>query len=165
MLFLLYNRKNDKIHANYGKIVNDMYKAFDVKKSDQFVPFEMNKILLADDDILCNMTLKCMIEKNGKYQVNSFYNGLSLCNFYEEEYIDIYAIILDIEMPERNGIETAKWIRNYEYNKQRRQIPIIGMTGHNTKDVKNACINAGMNIVLIKPIKSIEVLKTLDDFS
>jgi CheY-like chemotaxis protein len=113
------------------------------------------RILLADDEVLSNTALRVMIEEGGKYQVNPFFNGLDLCKFYEEQN-DVSAVILDLEMPERNGIETAKWIRdytllNYELDEHKRRVPIIGITGHESEEIKAACINAGMDKVLSKP--------------
>ena len=64
-------------------------------------------------------------------------------------------------MPERNGVETAMWIRNYEAQKQKHNVPIIGLTGHESADVKEDCLNAGMNLVLTKPIKRIDALNTI----
>ena len=58
---------------------------------------------MADDDPFSNKMLRTIIEDTGLYQVNPFYNGLDLCNFYEEQGEIISLIILDIEMPERNG--------------------------------------------------------------
>jgi len=103
-----------------------------------------------------------MIEEDSKYQVNSFFNGLELCNHYEEQREDVSAIILDLEMPERNGIETAQWIRNYECSMQGQRVPIIGLTGHKKEAVNKRCLNAGMDVVLCKPIKKTEALKTLN---
>ncbi len=71
-------------------------------------------------------------------------------------------MVLDVEMPERNGPATAAWIRNYELTKQRRNVPIIGLTGHDSADIKEMCISAGMNQVLTKPIKKADALSVLD---
>jgi len=120
---------------------------------------------LADDDVLSNTALRAIIEAGGNYQVTPFFNGLELCKFYEEQGDDIAAILLDLEMPERNGIETAKWIRNYELNERRRRVPIIVTTGHESEEIKSMCIKAGVNQILTKPINKKEVLKVLKDLT
>ena len=120
------------------------------------------RILLADDEVLSNTALRAMIEEGGKYQVSYFFNGLDLCNSYEEQ-DDVGAVMLDFEMPHRNGIETAKWIRNYELSENKKRVPIIGITGHESNDVRTACINAGMDKVLSKPIYKKEILKVLNE--
>ena len=64
-------------------------------------------------------------------------------------------------MPERNGPETAKWIRNFEFEKHMKKVPIIALTGHESEDIKLKCFNAGMDLILTKPIKKSEVLSAL----
>lgn len=119
-------------------------------------------MFIADDDVFSNTTLRNMIETEAKYQVTSFFNGLELCNHYEEQRDHVSAFILDFEMPERNGVETAQWIRNYECSLQGVRTAIIGLTGHENEEVKKKCVNAGMDVVLSKPIKKVEILKLLD---
>lgn len=77
---------------------------------------------------------------------------------------EISLIILDVEMPERNGIETARWIRNFEAQKQRKNIPILGLTGHESESVKQECLNSGMNRVLSKPIKRTDALNIIKEY-
>ena len=74
---------------------------------------------------------------------------------------DTSLVILDVEMPERNGIETAEWIRQFEKKKHKRNVLIIGMTGHDDEETKQACIQSGMNQVLTKPISRNTVLEVL----
>lgn len=143
-------------------MVENLFNSFNVKKSDQFVPGKIRKVFIADDDIFSNALLRNMIESDTKYQVFSFFNGLELCNYYEEREKDVSAIILDIEMPERNGIEAAQWIRNYECSIQAPRMPIIGLTGHDNDIINNRCFNAGMDAVLCKPINKAVVINTLN---
>jgi len=145
----------------YKKIVESLFTSYNVKQSDQFNPYKIHKILIADDDVFCNTMLRNMIEEDAKYQVNSFFNGLELCNYYEEQGNYVSVIILDFEMPRRNGLETAMWIRKHECSMQMPRKPIIGLTGHDSEEIKNTCMNAGMDIILSKPIKKVEVLNTL----
>ena len=68
-------------------------------------------------------------------------------------------------MPERDGIESAECIRQFEKSKHKRNVPIIGMSGHESEMVKQQCLKAGMNIVWAKPISRqdvIDVLKKLN---
>ncbi len=70
-------------------------------------------------------------------------------------------MILDLEMPERNGMDTAIWIRDCEKLRHRRNVPIIGLTGHESEEIKRMCIDSGMNIVLTKPIMKADVIAVL----
>ena len=67
-------------------------------------------------------------------------------------------------MPERNGIETAEWIRNFEVIKQKRSVPIMGLTGHESASIKEICMTAGMNKVLTKPISRVDALNAVKAF-
>ena len=102
-----------------------------------------------------------IIEDQGQYEVNPFNDGLELCNFYEDQGYDTSLIILDLEMPKRDGPESAKWIRNHEMSKQKKRVPIIGLTGHESIEMKNKCLEAGMDKVLSKPISKADILNTI----
>ncbi len=65
-------------------------------------------------------------------------------------------------MPERNGAETARWIRHYEEEHGLRRLPIIGITGYESEDVKKLCIDSGMDNVMTKPVKRAELMSVLD---
>ncbi len=58
-------------------------------------------------------------------------------------------------------MDTAIWIRDCEKLKRRRNVPIIGLTGHESEEIKRMCLNSGMNIVLSKPIVKADVLAVL----
>ena len=75
--------------------------------------------------------------------------------------MELLAGIIDLEMPERNGLETAKWIRDFERNKKRKPLPLLCLTGHNSEDTKRMCIEYGMNEVFSKPIKKADILAFL----
>lgn len=146
--------------AYYDKILGELCNKYNVKEHDHFNPYKVTRILLADDEILSNTALRAMLEEEGKCQVTPFFNGLDLCKYYEEQE-DVSAVILDLEMPERNGAETARWIRSYEDARGARRVPILGITGHESEEIEMMCINAGMDKVLSKPINKREVLETL----
>ena len=67
-------------------------------------------------------------------------------------------------MPELNGIDAASQIRTYENAKKRKRVPIIGLTGHESEDIKKMCIQAGMDAVLEKPIKKQEIIDILKNY-
>lgn len=47
-------------------------------------------------------------------------------------------VFLDVEMPDRNGIDTAIWIRDCEKLKHLSSVPIIGLTGHENEEIKKS---------------------------
>ncbi len=60
------------------------------------------------------------------------------------------AILMDVQMPELDGVEATRRIRAGEG--EQRWIPIIGLTAHTGAAVRKRCLDAGMNAVLHKPI-------------
>lgn len=73
-------------------------------------------------------------------------------------------VILDVDMPGRNGMETAAWIRQFESEGSGKHVPIIGLTGYEGKDVERECKEAGMDQVMKKPIKRAELVEMLETF-
>jgi CheY-like chemotaxis protein/two-component sensor histidine kinase len=59
------------------------------------------------------------------------------------------AILMDVQMPEIDGIEATRRIRTSE---RRYRIPIIGLTAHTGSVVRKRCLDAGMDLVLHKPV-------------
>ena len=61
-------------------------------------------------------------------------------------------ILTDIGLPGISGIEFAKLLRQYEKDKNKNPVPIVAVTGHG-QTVQKECIEAGINHIIIKPIK------------
>ncbi|HEX3996633.1 MAG TPA: response regulator, partial [Acetobacteraceae bacterium] len=59
------------------------------------------------------------------------------------------AILMDVQMPEIDGIEATRRIRTGE---RRYRIPVIGLTAHTGSIVRKRCLDAGMDLVLHKPV-------------
>ena len=70
-------------------------------------------------------------------------------------------ILMDIMMPQMNGYEATKAIRNLSSRPDGRSIPIIAMTANAFAEDMQASLDAGMNGHLSKPIVMDEVIKTI----
>jgi CheY-like chemotaxis protein len=71
------------------------------------------------------------------------------------------AILMDVQMPEMNGIEATAAIRRSERGAGR-HVPIIAMTAHAMKGDREQCLQCGMDAYLSKPIRSQELLEALE---
>ncbi len=77
---------------------------------------------------------------------------------YEERCEDIKAVILDLTMPEMDGIEAARSMRNHEKTVNRPRVPIVCLTGHDDPAVVKECTEAGIDAVVAKPIQKQRLL-------
>lgn len=116
--------------------------------------------LIVDDIFMNRLLLKEIIsELCNSYKEAK--NGKEAIDIIHEENIDI--ILMDIEMPVMNGVETTKYIRNqmpYPKNK----LPIIALTAHNPDDFFDDYNNAGFDKLLTKPYSFKKILDTISSF-
>jgi len=72
-------------------------------------------------------------------------------------------ILMDINMPEQDGLDAARWIRE-EQNLNNRDILIFALTSFSSREHTKEIIHAGMNEHLTKPLNSEELRKLLDKY-
>ena len=135
--------------------VNVKKPATSVDKKDQQL-----KILLAEDNPINQKVAKMHLEKFG-HKVETALNGKIALDMYTRNNYDL--IFMDVQMPEMDGIESTKRIREFENDvKAKKPIEIIALTANAMKGDKEACINAGMNDYMSKPFKPAELKSILD---
>lgn len=106
------------------------------------------RILLAEDNPV-NLKLATLILTKAGYQVDSVGNGKEAVEQFTSAPQNIDLILMDIQMPEMDGLEATKQIRNRGFN----TVPIVAMTANAMKGDREICIDAGMNDYITKPIK------------
>ncbi len=67
-------------------------------------------------------------------------------------------------MPEMDGLEATRFIRNPESKIQNRNIPIIAMTARAMKGDKEECLEAGMNDYITKPINVDDLYQIIEKY-
>lgn len=77
-------------------------------------------------------------------------DGFQALRLMEQQSFDL--LLLDIRMPEIDGIEVARRVRRRERKRQEASVPIIAITAEADKATREACIKAGINEVLAKPV-------------
>lgn len=106
----------------------------------------MKRILIAEDDAqLCKVVVR-QLKRLGYDPVVASNGHEAVTRLIENGFT---MILMDIAMPEVDGFEATKRIREFEQNKGRKRIPIVAMTGQATK---SECIKAGMDDFLEKPV-------------
>jgi CheY-like chemotaxis protein len=106
------------------------------------------RILLAEDNVV-NQTFAIAILKKMGHQVALAVNGAEAVSKWSEGEFDL--IIMDVQMPEMDGFEVTKRIREQE-RISGAHIPIIAMTAHAMSGDSKLCIDAGMDEYVSKPV-------------
>lgn len=111
------------------------------------------RILIADDESLRVMSLKGQLESIGHKVVAEAANGKEAMGLARELKPDL--AILDIKMPEMDGIEAAKAIT------QERPIPIILLTAFSEKELAERAAEANVSAYLMKPVSENDLLPAI----
>ncbi|MEQ8748490.1 MAG: response regulator, partial [Amphiplicatus sp.] len=106
-------------------------------------------VLVAEDNTVNQMVIRAMLEKLGA-AVRVAADGRAVVDEYDETQPDI--ILMDISMPDVDGVQATAMIRARE-EKSGRRTPIIGVTAHALREDRQRCLDAGMDDYLPKPVR------------
>ena len=115
-------------------------------------------ILIAEDERINRLALKRILEKSG-YKILEAENGLEALKILENENPDL--ILMDIQMPEMDGIEASKLIRDRERFGDKSDIPIIALTAYTMPEDREKIAAAGLNDYISKPINMDYLVKSI----
>ncbi len=115
------------------------------------------RILLAEDNAINQRLAVRVLEKAG-HSVTAVDTGKKAVAFCTEHQFDV--VLMDIHMPEMDGIEATRQIRLLEKHTGE-HLPIIAMTASAMKEDRESCLSAGMDAYMSKPICTDELLATL----
>lgn len=114
------------------------------------------KVLIAEDNIVNQLLLRIYMSKlEWEYAIVD--NGLRATEACRTG--DFDAILMDINMPELDGIEATRYIRMFND-----EIPIIALTAYTDDMNRNKCAKAGMNALLEKPVSLNSVRDIINEF-
>ncbi|NKB32895.1 MAG: response regulator [Pseudomonadales bacterium] len=114
------------------------------------------RALIADDNAISRMVLSRLLEKD-HHDVVSVANGREAIDYIEGNNIDV--VLMDIHMPEMDGLTATQKIRDMDIDKS--QLPIIAITANSSNEEKTRAKNAGMNGFIGKPFRYEELLHEL----
>jgi PAS domain S-box-containing protein len=116
------------------------------------------QILLAEDNFV-NQQLAAKLLKKAGHQVQVANNGVEVLQALEQAPYDL--ILMDVQMPELNGLETTRIIRSGSLDGIDPNIPIIALTAHAMDGDAQRFLNAGMNGYIAKPIDRRQLLTAI----
>lgn len=115
--------------------------------------------MLVEDDPVNQLLVAKMLNKEG-HTVRSVGSGKEALPLLRTHSFDV--VIMDIEMPELDGVATTRLIREQEQVDGKR-LPIVALTGHDQESDKQRFSRAGMDGHLAKPVDIDELRRVLYD--
>jgi CheY-like chemotaxis protein/signal transduction histidine kinase/HAMP domain-containing protein len=123
------------------------------KLHDSDEPLRGRKVLVVDDDVRNIFALNSLLERHGM-NVISASNGHDAVKMLDENE-DLSLILMDVMMPEMDGYETMRRIRE---NPAHRLLPIISLTAKAMKGDREKCLQAGASDYVAKPVNTDQLL-------
>ena len=130
------------------------------KEIDEETETKPLNILIAEDN-KTNQIFIGIILKKLNHKATFAFNGKEAFEEYTKNSYDL--ILMDINMPVMDGVESTKKIRIYENKHQLKQITIIALTANAFESDKRNYLESGMQSVLSKPVNTEELKKVLDN--
>ena len=113
------------------------------------LPGGHGRILLAEDTPTSQQVALSILRKLG-FQADLVNNGEEALNALADRHYDL--VLMDLQMPEMDGLEATRRIRNAGDRAYDQKVPIIAMTAHAMQGDRERCLQAGMNDYISKPV-------------
>ena len=116
----------------------------------------MTNVIIVDDQNMSRQLFESIIKSSENYQLLFALDKPDFLDVYLSKY-NVDLIIMDINMPEMNGIETAKKI----FDKLDRRIPLLFITEFSDKSVIMQCLSLNVSGYIVRPYKPDFVLSEI----
>ena len=114
------------------------------------------KLIIAEDEQSNYVLLKHMLKHTGIY-IDRATNGQEVLDLLGDDGRGYDLILMDIKMPEMDGLQAIREIRNRNFN-----IPVLAQTAYAMTDDRQKCMSAGFDEYITKPIKTNELLRKIN---
>ncbi len=118
---------------------------------------ESKRILLVDDNAMNLLFTKSLLDKHG-FIAETCDNGKKAIELLKKSDFDV--ILMDLHMPNMDGYETSRQMRQI-VDERKRKTPIIALTAAATLNEIKKCFDSGMNDYIVKPFKKEELFSKL----
>ena len=117
------------------------------------------RILVAEDNPTNQLVALRALEKLG-YSADGVSNGAEAVAALQTTVYDL--VFMDVQMPEMDGFEATRAIRDASSQVLRHDVPVVAMTAHALKGDRERCLAAGMDDYISKPVKPAELLAVIE---
>lgn len=150
----IYGSKIYNIISDNSKINEEIISTIEDNKTNTLDKY----VLVAEDNTNNQLLIELLLEKLGlKFKIAS--NGEEAVQFYKNEKFDI--ILMDINMPIKDGVSATKDILSYEKTNNHYKVPIIALTANSIVGDREKYLESGMDDYLSKPINFDELKKVI----
>lgn len=156
----LYEALNNAI-GNSKQILQGRKKLQSVEDEDE-IKFHNKKILLVEDNVINQQVAVATLQRCG-CMVDVANNGKEAVERFKASKYDM--IFMDCQMPELDGFQATKIIREYENSHNKKPTPIIALTANALESDRSACLEAGMDDFMVKPIRLRMLSELFNHFS
>jgi CheY-like chemotaxis protein/HPt (histidine-containing phosphotransfer) domain-containing protein len=119
------------------------------------------RVLVAEDNLVNRKLITRLLQKRG-HRIVAVDNGhAAVVALTAPDGKPFDAVLMDVQMPQMNGLEATMVIRRYESSRGT-HVPIIAVTAHAMAGDRERCLAAGMDGYLAKPIDVNELISTVE---
>lgn len=147
-------RQTDLFNALNGALAEQSIAAIDDELTAKRSGHEELRVLIAEDNVSNQKVILSMLKRLG-YHAHAVSNGKEALQALELGSYDV--VLMDVRMPEMNGLEATRIIRQRWHNK----MLIIAITAYALKGDREKCLEAGMDDYISKPVKMEELSEML----
>lgn len=119
------------------------------------------RILVAEDNSVNQKLMARLLEKEG-FRADLVANGKEAIRALSMIPYDL--VFMDVQMPEMDGLEATRIIRDLNSNVLKHDVRIVATTAHARREDQKICLEAGMDDYLCKPIKKDDLIKMVTQF-
>jgi CheY-like chemotaxis protein len=121
------------------------------------VPWQ-GHVLIAEDDLVNQTIVGAMVSQAG-YAVTVSGDGQGTLRAFAAQHVDV--VLMDWQMPDMDGLEVTRQLRSGAAGPRGLVVPIIALTANAFAEDRAACLAAGMNDFLTKPVVAADLLDAL----
>jgi len=150
-------------------VINRFYDELVLDKEEQAKKYRSSyqtirsglKILIAEDILTNQEVIRGFMGELG-HEINIVDNGIRAVHDYQQHGDEYDLILMDCSMPEMDGFEATRTIRQFEKSRKKDPALIVALTAHAFSEHRQQCLDAGMDDHLSKPITLKNLVNTLN---